>query len=156
MPDRVSGKGGVKTNCVLPPVRVPEESVGFKARKEQSATTDNPQRHGACDHCPGLCEEVMVLVKRHESGKAKPGVVGAIPDLVQLNRRANLRAILGELLAEGVVTTRAAAQVLQVDPRDLDGMLKGDDIPDAFARDVEWVMHRRAGWMDEDERERDV
>lgn len=32
-------------------------------------------------------------------------------------------------------------------------MLETDPIPHLFARNVEWTLQRRRGWMDEDHRE---
>jgi hypothetical protein len=84
------------------------------------------------------------------------GVTSPIPNLVQLNRRANLRLILKELTSEDVKGIQAQAKALHIGLRFLEEMLTGGYIPETFAREVEWVMQKPDGWMDEDERERDL
>ncbi|UPG88227.1 hypothetical protein L2Y96_12435 [Luteibacter aegosomaticola] len=81
---------------------------------------------------------------------------GWFVDCQQVNRRGNLRAVLEELEDEGIVGVAAKAHCLQVNPLLLENMLNGGYIPDAFAREVEWVMQRRAGWMDEVPHTRDL
>ena len=75
---------------------------------------------------------------------------GHLPDHVQLNRRANLRILVAELADDGYLGAQAA--VLGTSTRALQAMLDGDFIGDRDAREFEWAMHRREGWLDEDHR----
>jgi hypothetical protein len=73
---------------------------------------------------------------------------------VQLNRRASLRIVLGELAWAGVSSTAGQAALLGLRPgKALAGFLRGDPISDAVAREIEWAMQRRDRWMDEDHRD---
>ncbi|HVI55618.1 MAG TPA: hypothetical protein VM621_11305 [Luteibacter sp.] len=74
-------------------------------------------------------------------------------DGVQLNRRANLRGILIELDWTGVCSYENQASFLGLGKRQvLTEFLRGVDITTAVARDIEWAMQKRRGWMDEDHR----
>jgi hypothetical protein len=68
-------------------------------------------------------------------------------------RRANLRGLLRELACEGLSGLDAQASLLVTRGIALKGMLDTDPISHLFARNVEWTMQRRYGWMDEDHRE---
>jgi len=74
-------------------------------------------------------------------------------DGIQLNRRANLRAVLIELDWLGVCSYENQAAFLGLGKRQiLTDLLRGTDITTSAARDVEWAMQKRCGWMDEDHR----
>jgi hypothetical protein len=74
-------------------------------------------------------------------------------DGVQLNRRANLRGVLIELDWLGVCSYENQAAFLGLGKRQiLTDLLRGIDITPSTARDVEWAMQKRCGWMDEDHR----
>ncbi|QWT21426.1 hypothetical protein KPL74_05340 [Bacillus sp. NP157] len=73
-------------------------------------------------------------------------------DTIQLNRRANLRTVLDELTAEGITGSVTRASILGIDDREVLAMLRGKHIDNEAAREVEWAMQRRVGWMDEDHR----
>jgi hypothetical protein len=74
-------------------------------------------------------------------------------DGVQLIRRANLRGALIELDWLGVCSYENQAAFLGLGKRQvLTEFLRGADISSATARDVEWAMQKRRGWMDEDHR----
>ena len=94
--------------------------------------------------CPGcLCQwgkPLDMRVDRH------------FPDHLQLNRRANLRTLLAELHRDGYVSLLGQAAVLGVNRAALQAMLAGDPIEDHVARELEWAMHRREGWLDKDHR----
>jgi hypothetical protein len=77
-------------------------------------------------------------------------------DAIQRNRRANLRIVLKELAFDGIWRRRGKARVLHTDRRTLAGMMAGEHIPETFAREIEWLLHKHAGWMDEDERHREL
>lgn len=71
---------------------------------------------------------------------------------VQEHRRANLRTLLGELDRAGLTGLDAQAALLVTNSVNLENMLARADIGDLFARNTEWTMHRRDGWLDEDHR----
>jgi hypothetical protein len=74
-------------------------------------------------------------------------------DGLQLNRRANLRGVLVELDWLGVCSYENQAAFLGLRKRQvLTDLLRGAEIPAPMARDMEWAMHKRQGWMDEDHR----
>jgi hypothetical protein len=84
---------------------------------------------------------------RRESRTAAPN------DGVQFNRRANLRGVLIELDWLGVCSYENQAAFLGLGKRQiLTDLLRGTDITTSAARDVEWAMQKRRGWMDEDHR----
>jgi len=76
-------------------------------------------------------------------------------DAIQRHRRANLRIALKELAFEGVCRRPGKAVALHTDRQTLTAMMAGGHIPETFARELEWLLHKHAGWMDEDERLRD-
>lgn len=65
-------------------------------------------------------------------------------------RRTNLHGLLRELAREGLSGLDAQAALLLTRGTALKGMLDGDPISHVFARNVEWTMQRRVGWMDDD------
>jgi len=71
---------------------------------------------------------------------------------VQEHRRANLRTLLGELDRGGLTEIEAQAAFLVTNSVSLESMLTSTVIGDLFARNTEWTMHRRDGWLDEDHR----
>jgi len=72
---------------------------------------------------------------------------------IQLNRRTNLRGVLIELDWLGVCSYENQAAFLGLGKRHvLTDLLRGSDITAAAARDIEWAMQKRAGWMDGDHR----
>lgn len=73
-------------------------------------------------------------------------------DTIQLNRRANLRTILDELAVDGITGAVTRASILGIDDRELLAMLRGKYISNEAAREIEWAMQRREGWLDEDHR----
>jgi hypothetical protein len=74
-------------------------------------------------------------------------------DDMQLNRRANLRSVLNELDWLGVCSYENQASFLGLGKRQvLTDLLRGADITPSMARDMEWAMQKRKGWMDEDHR----
>lgn len=80
--------------------------------------------------------------------------VAAPTDAVQLNRRANLRSVLIELDWLGVCSYENQAAFLGLGKRQiLTDLLRGSDITTSAARDIEWAMQKRCGWMDEDHRD---
>jgi len=84
---------------------------------------------------------------RRESRAAAPN------DGVQLYRRVNLRSVLIELDWLGVCSYENQAAFLGFGKRQiLTDLLRGTDITTSAARDVEWAMQKRCGWMDEDHR----
>lgn len=77
----------------------------------------------------------------------------SLPDSVQLNRRANLRDVIDELQWEGTCSMEEQVAYLGLASRDsLLALLRGAEITAAHAREIEWSMQRRSGWMDEDHR----
>jgi hypothetical protein len=74
-------------------------------------------------------------------------------DGIQRNRRMNLRGALIELDWLGVCSYENQAAFLGLGKRQvLTDLLRGTDITAAAARDIEWAMQKRSGWMDEDHR----
>ena len=73
-------------------------------------------------------------------------------DTIQLNRRANLRTVLDELAVEGITGAVTRSSILGIDDRELLAMLRGKHIGNDAAREIEWAMQRREGWLDEDHR----
>ena len=72
---------------------------------------------------------------------------------LQLNRRANLRNVLIELDWIGVCSYENQASFLGLGKRQrLTDLLRGADIAETTARDIEWAMQKRQGWLDEDHR----
>ncbi|QDE39623.1 hypothetical protein FIV34_10605 [Luteibacter pinisoli] len=69
-----------------------------------------------------------------------------------MNRRANLRTILDELAVDGITGAVTRASILGIDDRELLAMLRGKYISNEAAREIEWAMQRREGWLDEDHR----
>jgi hypothetical protein len=69
---------------------------------------------------------------------------------VQEHRRTNLRTLLGELDRGGLAGIEAQATFLVTNSVSLESMLTSAAIGDLFARNTEWTMHRRDGWLDED------
>jgi len=69
---------------------------------------------------------------------------------MQEHRRDNLRALLRELAQGGLTGTDAQASFLVTNGATLKNMLGRAVIGDRFARNAEWTMHRRDGWLDED------
>lgn len=77
----------------------------------------------------------------------------SVDDTLQLNRRANLRGVLIELDWQGVCSYENQAAFLGLGKRQsLTNLLRGGAITAPVARDIEWSMHKRNGWMDEDHR----
>lgn len=69
---------------------------------------------------------------------------------VQNARHVNLRIILAQLEADDIVGYAAQAEYLgNITEGRLAAMDKGGAIDVMFAEHVEWVLHRRRGWMDE-------
>ncbi|SEO78946.1 hypothetical protein SAMN02800692_2168 [Luteibacter sp. UNC138MFCol5.1] len=69
---------------------------------------------------------------------------------VQHARHANLRAILDQLGKDGISGYEAqAAHLGNVTGHRLEAMDQGGHIDVLFSEHVEWVFHRRRGWMDE-------
>lgn len=69
---------------------------------------------------------------------------------VQHARHANLRAVLAQLEREGIVGYNEQAEHLgNVTEQRLASMDQGGTIDVLFSQHVEWVLHRRRGWMDE-------
>ena len=71
---------------------------------------------------------------------------------LQQHRRTNLRGLLFELASEGLRGLDAQAAFFTTRAGTLKGMLEHDFITAPFARNVEWTMQRRDGWLDEDHR----
>lgn len=71
---------------------------------------------------------------------------------LQQTRRLNLRGLLFELAADGFRGLDAQAAFLTIQAASLKGMLEHDVISGPFARNVEWTMQRREGWLDDDHR----
>ena len=71
---------------------------------------------------------------------------------LQQHRRTNLRGLLFELASEGLRGLNAQAAFFTTRAGTLKGMLEHDFITAPFARNVEWTMQRRDGWLDEDHR----
>jgi hypothetical protein len=70
--------------------------------------------------------------------------------VVQRNRRRNLRLALAELRGpdrQQDVVMRAA--VLGLSRQEFRAIREGAPIGDRLAREIEWAMHRRRGWLDE-------
>jgi hypothetical protein len=83
----------------------------------------------------------------------EPGLTQPADGGLQLNRRANLRNILIELDWVGVCSYENQASFLGLGKRNrLTDLLRGAEIGDSLARDIEWSMQKRQGWMDEDHR----
>jgi hypothetical protein len=69
---------------------------------------------------------------------------------VQHARHVNLQKVLDQLEREGVEGIAAQAEHLgNITPGKLAGMVAGGPIDVMFAQHIEWVFHRRRGWMDE-------
>lgn len=72
------------------------------------------------------------------------------PMPIQTARHINLRAVLVQLSREGIAGYEEQAQYLgNVTAQRLAAMDRGDPVDALFAEHVEWVLHRRRGWMDE-------
>ena len=69
---------------------------------------------------------------------------------VQEHRRTNLRTLLGELDRGGLTGLEAQAAFLVTNSGGLENTLTSAVIGDLFARNTEWTMYRRDGWLDED------
>jgi len=69
---------------------------------------------------------------------------------LQQHRRTNLRGLLLELASEGLRGLDAQAAFFTTRSGTLKGMLEHGFITAPFARNVEWAMQRRDGWLDED------
>ncbi|KJV36948.1 hypothetical protein [Luteibacter yeojuensis] len=69
---------------------------------------------------------------------------------VQNARHQNLKKVLAQLKREGIVGFADQAEHLgNVTPGKLSAMAHGAPIDVLFSEHVEWVLHRRRGWMDE-------
>ena len=69
---------------------------------------------------------------------------------VQNARHQNLRKILAQFAREGIEGYAEQAEHLgNVTPGKLAAMDQGAPIDVLFSEHVEWVLHRRRGWMDE-------
>ncbi|MDQ7996719.1 MAG: hypothetical protein AAGC76_12800 [Luteibacter sp.] len=69
---------------------------------------------------------------------------------VQHARHTNLTAVLAQLEREGIVGYAEQAEHLgNVTEHRLASMHQGGTIDVLFSQHVEWVLHRRKGWMDE-------
>ncbi|NII06008.1 hypothetical protein KR767_21255 [Luteibacter anthropi] len=69
---------------------------------------------------------------------------------VQNARHVNLRAVLAQLEADGIAGYAEQAVYLgNITEGRLASMDRGGAIDVMFAEHVEWVLHRRRGWMDE-------
>lgn len=69
---------------------------------------------------------------------------------VQTARHQNLRAVLAQLEREGIAGYREQAEHIgNVTAQRLSAMDQGGTIDVLFAHHVEWVLHRRRGWLDE-------
>lgn len=69
---------------------------------------------------------------------------------VQNTRHHNLRAVLAQLEREGIVGyAEQAEHIGNVTAQRLAAMDQGANIDVLFAQHVEWVLHRRRGWLDE-------
>lgn len=68
--------------------------------------------------------------------------------IIQAHRHANLELLLAELNADLPSSVAFAAEILGLHPAVLAGLRGGADIRTPTAREVEWVMHRPAGWLD--------
>jgi len=69
---------------------------------------------------------------------------------LQHTRRINLHGLLYELANEGIHGLDAQAAFFVTRAVVLKGMLEQDFITGPFARNVEWTMQRRGGWLDDD------
>jgi hypothetical protein len=77
----------------------------------------------------------------------------SLPDSVQLNRRANFRDVIAELHWLGTSSVEEQVTYLGLPSREtMMTLLRGGDISAATAREIEWSMQKRNGWMDEDHR----
>lgn len=77
-------------------------------------------------------------------------------DAIQRNRHANLRVILRECTFDGICRRPGIALALHTDCATVARLLAGAPISETYARELEWLMHKPAGWMDEDVRYRDL
>lgn len=69
---------------------------------------------------------------------------------VQKARHQNLRNVLAQLEREGIVGYADQAQHIgNVTAQRLAAMDQGASIDVLFSEHVEWVLHRRRGWLDE-------
>lgn len=69
---------------------------------------------------------------------------------VQHARHTNLLIVLAQLESEGIVGFDEQAEHLgNITSTRLASMAAGGAIDVLFAQHVEWVLHRRKGWMDE-------
>jgi len=68
---------------------------------------------------------------------------------LQTRRRANLRHLIQSLDQVGVQSRSLQAEIIAgMKGPDLQRIIDGGRISDAFAREVEWAMHRPHGWLD--------
>jgi len=68
---------------------------------------------------------------------------------VQAIRRARLRELIDELDGEGIRSWSELGKILAVlNGTDLQKLLTSEVITDEIAREMEWSMHKPAGWMD--------
>jgi hypothetical protein len=73
---------------------------------------------------------------------------------MQLNRHANLQACVDELERCGTTSKCDQAEFLGVSSgKGLKVLISGDHIYDVAAREIEWAMQKRDGWLDEDHRQ---
>lgn len=67
----------------------------------------------------------------------------------QTRRRANLRQLIQTLDSAGIQSlSEQAAIFANITGRELEALMRGEFIPDALAREIEWAMHRPNGWLD--------
>lgn len=68
----------------------------------------------------------------------------------QRNRRKNLQVALREIQRETKCSgLHMAAASIGIDRQTLRAIDMGVDISDALARELEWSLNKRCGWMDE-------
>lgn len=66
-------------------------------------------------------------------------------------RRSNLAIVLRELDWSGVEGLKGKAHTLGTTSKILRAIiLDRQSMPESLARDIEWIVHKPAGWMDED------
>lgn len=69
---------------------------------------------------------------------------------IQRNRRKNLQIALREIQRDTRSSSlNMAAATIGIDRLTLRAIDRGADISDALAREIEWSLNQRRGWMDE-------
>lgn len=99
-------------------------------------------------------EETSELQDARITAFVQGGLIAPNPaDAVGINRSRNLHSVLREVESLGTASLQAQADWLGLPCiAALSDLLSGCRMTDQVAREMEWSMQQRQGWMDEDHR----